>query len=121
MSNFTINKTKNSPQVFIDCIKGIVNFDGSCMPEDSVEFFSSIYQKIDCFSQSNKEVTFTLNIDYINSGSLKAFVDLFQKVKDFNLDKLNIVWLVEADDEELIDTIEDIHRISDLDFEIKYI
>jgi hypothetical protein len=32
-----------------------------------------------------------------------------------------MVWFVEEDDEELIETIEAIHKISDLNFEIKYI
>jgi hypothetical protein len=121
MSEFIINKTKNTPQVFIDCNNGEIKFEGSCMPEDSIEFFSPIYEKTDCFTEVKKEVKFTLNIDYINSGSLKAFVDLFLKVKEMNLNQIVIVWFVEEDDEELIDTIEDIHRISDLNFEIKYI
>jgi hypothetical protein len=74
MSEFIINKTKNTPKVFIDCNNGEIKFEGSCMPEDSIEFFSPIYDKIDCLTEFNKVVKFTLNIDYINSGSLKALI-----------------------------------------------
>ncbi len=120
-STFIINKAKSSPQVIIDCSKGLVEFNGSCMPEDSVEFFRPIYNKIDCLKEVTNKITFTLLIDYINSGSLKAFVDLFIKVKDMKDKDVEIIWKVEEDDEELIDTIEDIHRISQLNFTFQYI
>ncbi len=122
MDTLIINKTKSTPQIIIDCDKGIVELEGSCMPEDSVDFFKPVYDKVDCFQNlSIKKLTVTLNVDYVNSGALKAFIDLFTKFKDLGLKEIDITWMVEADDEELIDTIEDIHRISDLDFHLKYI
>jgi len=122
MDTLIINKTKSTPQIIIDCDKGIVELEGSCMPEDSVDFFKPVYDKVDCFQKmSNQKVTVTLNVDYVNSGALKAFIDLFIKFKELGFNNVNITWMVEADDEELIDTIEDIHRISELDFHLKYI
>ena len=122
MDTLIINKTKSTPQIIIDCDKGIVELEGSCMPEDSVDFFKPVYDKVDCFQNlSTQKLTVILNVDYVNSGALKAFIDLFIKFKDLGLTIIDITWMVEADDEELIDTIEDIHRISDLDFHFKYI
>lgn len=121
MSTFIINKAKSTPQVIIDCSKGLVEFKGSCMPEDSVGFFRPIYNKIDCLQEASNNIIFILMVDYVNSGSLKAFVDLFVKVKEIKGKNIEVIWKVEEDDEELIDTIEDIHRISKLNFTFEYV
>ncbi len=121
MNPLEIQKTKSTPYVFIDCETAEIKMKGVCLPENSIGFFEKIYVHIDCIQNQEKTPSIEMNIEYINSGSQKAFVDLFMKIKTFNTKNFEVKWTVEEDDEELMETIEAIHSISGLAYKIIFV
>ena len=104
MNDFYIEKTLNTPQVKLLPSEGLLRIEGRSIPEDPVEFYSGIIEKVEEYFLNPKVLTrLEIKLEYINSGSSKYLLELLRAVKhhyDQGKDCL-VTWFYESEDESI--------------------
>jgi len=113
MQNLLIEATKYTPDINFDIQKGILNICGKSYPENTFDYYKPILDWVEAYLQTSLEKSIVLNLDleYLNSSSLKAYFDLFDIVeiataKD-NAVKIKINWFYDEDNDITQETGED--------------
>ena len=80
----------------------ILSIEGRCIPENPVQFFSPIIEKLkDRISDKGKDskIIIDLKLDYINSISVKFFVRILKEIQEqFEFENIVVNWYYEDDD-----------------------
>ena len=116
MKNLIIEKTDVTPYVLIGVEDGIVEMEGICTPENSIDFFAPIKNTIKCLVDEHKSVGFEMNLEYFNTSSSKSILDLLLIVAKSQKD-CKVIWKIQEGDEELRESGEVMEEISGLNFE----
>lgn len=110
MNNLFLNQTDETPEINFNS-NGSLLIKGISIPENVSNFYSPILTWISEFEKNlPAEVILTFEIEYINTSSSRAFIDLIKKIislKSENCD-LRIVWKYEKDDEDNLDLGKDL-------------
>ena len=115
--------TYSTPEVIIDTQKGLISLKGKSVPEDSVSFYKPILDFVDNFDSSLiGRIYVYIEFEYFNSNSSKFILDLLLKIaalKEIN-EKLiaYIDWVVDKNDDDMIEAGEDYKAIVKLPFKI---
>ncbi len=119
MEDLKIEKTSKTPEVTIDCSNGRIGIIGICIPENSKDFFEPIIKKIDCIDHSKSQIIFDIYLEYFNTGSSIGLLNLFLKVAKLKGAVMpgKVIWKVDEDDEDILESGEILEEISKLDFE----
>jgi len=121
MKDLYIERTTITPQVILRQSDGKMRFEGRCIPEDPQLFFDTILQWLDeYFSMPAEETEFIIQLEYVNSGSVKQFLHMFRHLADFRKDKRKILisWYYEEDDEAILDLGEALQVSVDIPFRL---
>ena len=107
-----IEKTPSSPSVIFDEVKGTLEIEGrSIMPNADV-FYQPLFDYLDVYFHIPVNLTLILDLEYFNTKSSKSIMDLFHKCK--KAEKLEVLWYVEDDDEDMKDVIHDFQILHDI-------
>jgi len=105
METLNIAKTDDTPGVIFDKAKGIFEISGRSLPEDSVEFFHSVFQWITQYQKEpNPTTQFVFKLEYANTASSKMIQDVLlalEKIKG-----MKISWCYYEGDEDMEEIIE---------------
>jgi hypothetical protein len=105
MKNYLVNADKKTPEIaFLST--GDFMITGSSRPEDARQFYKPINDWVEEFGKTKPQrVTFTLDLDYINSASTRMILDILKHLKSFLSDPKNfkVVWIHEKNDFDAID------------------
>ena len=122
MKNLELEGTKVTPEVSLNAGKGELKFSGRSIPEDPGTFFTKILEWIEEYSQSSdRGLTAEFNLEYVNSGSSKYFLEIIRMLNEHHLKgkESRIIWLYEEDDESIQELGELYESTVELPFEIK--
>ena len=108
MTNIIIDRTENTPYVLLDFQKNEIIFIGRSISESSVVFYEKILMILEPIIGSKIKFHITIDMEYINTSSSRMFSKFFKLMQN-NISRVN--WIVEADDEGLIDLGEDFSSI----------
>ena len=68
---------KDTPEVTLNATDGILHFNGVCMPENPIKFFNELSAWTNEYVKHPiKKTILILELEYINSVSMKYFYDL---------------------------------------------
>ena len=104
MNDFFMGKTINTPEVELLPSKGILKLEGRSIPEDPGDFYNTIMSKLEEYYQYPNDITqIDFKLEYVNSGSSKALLELLRFVKEnYDSGKNCVVnWYFEEDDESI--------------------
>lgn len=102
MTNLNIEKTSNTPQVIFDPTTGIFYIEGRSIPENPNLFYLQLLEWLNDYYINPKSITeLHIKLEYINSGSTKALLDILRLMKSQyeKGNKCKIIWYSEEDDE----------------------
>lgn len=102
MDKLYIEKNQNTPRVDFNPQTGIFSIEGRTIPENPGEFYDPILNwLIEYFESPAEKTVFSINLDYVNSGSSKYILGLFRVFKKKFLDGIDVEvnWYYEEDDE----------------------
>jgi hypothetical protein len=103
MENLTIEETKSTPSISFDAQRGTLEIRGRSYPENAAKFYTPIFEWIRSYLASTNQdiVEVTLEINYLNSSSSKALLNLLDILDAFAKDgrKVIINWLYHEEDE----------------------
>jgi hypothetical protein len=128
MEKLIIEPTVNSPRIVLDSESRNFEFSGESRPENVRKFYLPILEWLEAYTAEQEKLrdderTFGLlcqfNFEYFNSTSAKYILDIFKSLNAISaLDiELEIKWLYEEDDEDMLEVGQEMSRMSKLSFE----
>ena len=122
MENLLIEKTKYTMAVNFNKDTGIMEMEGSSYPENALDFFGPIISWIKNYIQEiKKEIVMNIRLNYLNTSSTKCILDIFEILEQYHNSggKVKINWYYAEDDEDIMETGEELGE--DFDFPIEFI
>ena len=121
MNELVIEKTVKTPYINFDHKSGILKITGRSIPENPEEFYNVLFEwLIEYFKKPQNETLINVQLEYINSGSSKFILELFQLIQDFKSKGFNckINWYYEEDDEAVLELGKHYQSIIDIPFKL---
>lgn len=120
MENLSIEPSSLTPYVFFDTQTGILELKGRSSPDNAVIFYEQLMIFFDKYYELDpRDITINVGLEYFNTSSLKCIFQILRRIKD-GADKsacaLEINWFYEEDDEDMLETGEDISALLDIEF-----
>jgi len=111
MENLIIEATKYTPEVNLNASSHIQLIAGKSYPENTFEFYKPISLWVEKYLETlhDKNIIFNIELEYLNSSSLKAYFDLFDiiEIAHEKGQKILINWIYDADNDIAEETGED--------------
>jgi len=110
MQNLFIKETKYTPKIHLDIESGIFNVAGKSYPENTFEFYRPVLNWLESYLENlkDKELVINLDLEYLNSSSLKIyfdFLDIIETVNENNTIEIN--WIYDKENDIAEETGED--------------
>ena len=128
MEKLMIESTANSPRILLDPEEKKFEFSGESRPENVRKFYLPVLEWLEAYSAEQQGVQggqrtdglqCQFNFEYFNSTSAKYILDIFKSlnaIHSLGID-LDIKWLYEEDDEDMLEVGQEMSRMSKLNFE----
>lgn len=105
MEVLIIKEDEGIPRIVLDKDKGVFEISGNSLPEDMISLYSPVFKWIDEYKkQPNPETRLVVKLNYFNSSSSKAILDIIISLADLTLQnvKVEVEWhYMELDDDNL--------------------
>lgn len=112
----------SSPAVYFDPDNGQLNMSGESYPENTFEFYAPIISWLKTFI-AEKDLAITLNLElaYLNTGSVKCLMDIFDLLEDaFQKGrKISVIWRYHQKNSRALETAEEFSEDLTLPFQIE--
>lgn len=105
MKNFIISAEKKTPEIVFKA-NGELRISGNSRPEDGKNFYKAAFDWIEDFKEFGPEkITLTLDLDYINSVSVRILLTMLQTLKQIVEDKkaFKVIWKYDNNDLDMLD------------------
>lgn len=122
MEDIKIVGSPKTPEVDFSAAEGHFILSGRSIPENSVEFYSSILNWLDTYSSNpGSKTVLDVKLEYFNTSSSKCILDVFKKLESIrkNGSNVEVNWFYESDDEDMLEAGEDYDAIIDIPFVMK--
>lgn len=126
MRKLVIDRTLNSPKVFLDAEKEILEISGESRPPDVSAFFTDILHWFDEYAHTlikskadSEAIAFDLDFGYFNSSSAKYILELCKKIAKVRSGGkiINVRWHYEEDDTDMLEAGREMSRMAKFPFE----
>jgi hypothetical protein len=128
MEKLIIEPTGNSPRIILDPENKKFEFSGESRPENVRKFYLPILEWLEAYTKDQEEskdeervpgLQCLFNFEYFNSTSAKYILDIFKSLNSISAlgIELDIKWLYEEDDEDMLEVGQEMSRMSKLSFE----
>jgi hypothetical protein len=128
MEKLIIEPTANSPRIVLDPEAMNFEFSGESRPENVRKFYLPILEWLEAYiaeqtelgdGERTSELVCQFNFEYFNSTSAKYILDIFKSLNTINALGINleIKWLYEQDDEDMLEVGQEMSRMSKLSFD----
>ena len=120
MESLYIQGTSHHPEVKFNFETGVLELNGRSLPEQVLTLYQPILQWIEEYtaSEKEKETTFKINLDYINSSSSKYLLEILKRLNDFFKEgnPIKVEWFYDEYDEDQEESGEEYKELLDLEF-----
>lgn len=112
MENLKIEATQYTPEIDFNAESGILNITGKSYPENTFEYYKPIVQWTEEFLNSiekDKKILVNLDLEYLNSSSLKAYFDLLDilEIAHDSGKNIEVKWIFDEENDIAEETGED--------------
>ena len=117
MQNISFQGNSSTPTVNLDFEKGLIEISGRSIPENALAFYKPIFEWIKEYqSKPQKKTIINLGIEYFNTSSSKAILQILNIFEQMQKDGFDIVlnWLYK--DEDILEIGEDYQMLVHLHF-----
>jgi len=121
MNDLIISGTNKLPSVNLDGKNGIIHVAGRSIPEDGKEFYDEILVWVKSYGLSPREITkVIIDLEYLNSSSEILLQNIFKEFEVIHQagNELDGTWIVDADDQSLMDTAKDFKNLFSFEMDI---
>lgn len=100
-----IESTTRAPEISFDFENNTFSMRGESYPEDVIDFYGSIMEKLEEHLESLEDntVNFSFELIYFNSSTAKILMNLFELLDETaeRGNKVSITWAFEKDDDNM--------------------
>jgi len=111
MNNLVIEETQYTPKINFNVALNTLEIIGKSYPENTFEYYKPIILWIEEYLENvaDESILVRLDLEYLNSSSLKAYFDIFDMLEEAHEDgkKIKIEWLFDEDNDISEETGED--------------
>jgi len=112
MKNLLIKATHYTPEIDLNAETNVLGICGKSYPENSFEFYAPVIEWVDKYLSNieTQKIILNLELEYMNSSSLKVYFDLLDVVEIANDNKsvnIEINWIFDKDNDIAQETGED--------------
>jgi hypothetical protein len=118
-----IDKTEDTPEINFDLGTGKFSVRGRSLPENAYNFYKPIIEFLQsAIKEINGGTDFEFHLDYFNSSSGRFIYEMLTIIESrASTNSFKINWIVDKEDELMIEKGEELQSLLDLKFEIKKI
>ncbi len=116
-----VEKTANTPSIFIDTTRHFCRIEGASFPEDSSETYQSVFDWLNKLgSDFDSELKMEFDFDFLNSISHKKIWIILNKLKKLHQQgkHVKVVWYYDEYDEEIMESGEDLAELINIPFDV---
>ncbi len=121
MKNLKVEATQYTPEISLETY-GEINIKGKSYPENTFEFYAPIISWLKTFI-AEKDLAITLNLElaYLNTGSVKCLMDIFDLLEDAFQEgrKISVIWQYHQKNSRALETAEEFSEDLTLPFQIE--
>lgn len=114
-----IEAKSKTPEILIDESGSEIKLKGILVPENPTEFFNILNTEITDIYNKNQKLSLSFQLEYFNTGAAKYLYEMFKMLKGHN--NLKIIWLYDADDEDIYESGIQFQELSEICFEFQEI
>lgn len=115
MEALRLSGTDETPQVILDQKEGIFELSGRSLPYDAAEWFKPVSQWLETYAQNpNPSTTFAFKLEYFNTASSKALIDLLYILAAIPGTKVE--WYFQDEDEDMEEAGEEFAELVNIPF-----
>jgi hypothetical protein len=114
MENIEISGTSKTPDVSFNALSGKLEISGRSIPENSYQFYEPLLSWLDNYANTpQKSTQLTFRLDYFNTSSSMYILGILKKLEKLHIagHKAEVKWFYDADDEDMLQTGEDLKQI----------
>lgn len=117
MKNLFIKGTSRTPEIDFN-VNGQLTITGNSYPEDVITFYEPVLDWLDEYLYlMNHTIQLNVALNYINTMSTKAILNLITKINSSSKNTVNVSWIYEIDDQDMQEMGEDLQNITQLKFD----
>ncbi|MBN1183612.1 MAG: DUF1987 domain-containing protein [Bacteroidales bacterium] len=120
MSRLELKATTNTPYVFLDAEKGIIELSGKSYPENPIEYYTNIFNWMkDNLNKPSQKIEVSLKLEYFNTSTSKCLLDflhLLKKIAKVNKHEITIYWFYWDWDDDMMEAGQAYENITKLPF-----
>ena len=124
MKELIVDKTQNTPKVNFNPSEGILEIEGTSIPDKPDDFYNPLLDWINEYFKDPRDITLIkINLEYINSSSTKYMLFLFRSIKEYYEKGFDcrIDWYYEEDDIPILNMGKNFMNTTKLPFNFKVI
>jgi hypothetical protein len=121
MEIIRIEKTNNTPSIYIDEANMLCRIEGSSYPEDAYEVYQHVIDWLNRVGKEFKsELVVEFDYDFLNSISHKKVWQILHELKQFYKagKPVKVVWYYDENDEDIMEAGEDLAELMNIPFEL---
>jgi hypothetical protein len=100
METLKIAQTDETPEIIFDKAGKVFEVSGRSLPEDSVEFYTPVFQWLEQYAgEPNGTTDFVFKLEYTNTASSKMVQDILTALE--KIKGVTITWYYHTDDEDM--------------------
>jgi len=114
MENIVISGTSKTPEVNFDAALGKLEITGRSIPENSYQFYEQLLTWLDQYASTpQKQTLLVFKLDYFNTSSSMYILGILKKLEKLHVagNKTEVKWYYDSDDEDMLQTGEDLKQI----------
>lgn len=121
MDIIRIEKTNNTPSIYIDKSNVLCRIEGSSFPEDAYEVYQHVLDWLAKMGDNfDSELRIEFDYDFLNSISHKKVWQIINELQKYYKKgkKVKVVWYYDKNDEEIMESGQDLKELMNLPFEL---
>ena len=122
MNDLLVEGTPKTPHISFIAEHGKLEISGRSIPENSIDFYQSVYSWLDEYAKQPKaKTTIKIQLEYFNTSSSKCVLDVFRKleaIQKSGKSEVGVLWMYEEEDEDMMEAGDDYRAIVHLPFQI---
>ncbi|MDD2634166.1 MAG: SiaC family regulatory phosphoprotein [Bacteroidales bacterium] len=103
-----------TPGVYVDEHKHLIMIEGRFIPENPQDFFTDFKTAIEKIYAQYREMWLKFNLEYFNTGAARCLYSFFISLQ--NKENINIIWVYEEDDEDILESGKEYENLTGLTF-----
>lgn len=118
MQPFQVEATEQTPKVTMNKATGVFEISGRSLTDNAKVFYKPAMAWLAQYgADPNPSTVFSFKLEYINTSSSKALLELFGALQKINGAK--VIWYFHDEDEDMEETGEEFSELVDIPFELK--